>query len=469
MNIKANNMDKVKEKDEKNKNKDKDISNTLTDITESIIYVDNINNQEKQKENNSFSNFIRPLFLFFLKIKKLKEGIIENKFSQKNNLANLLNKLIIKHSNKETTSNIMNDIENKIKELIKEKNFPKEINFINIIDLVFDTLDEELNEDKNKKEEFNCEDYDQFLVYRKFKKFFEKESIIQNMFYIELETIRYYDCCKLQKYSFNMHKYIFCDILNKEKEINLYDIIFYSLNHEKTVSHFCQMCNIQNKNTKEKNIIFNYPEMLIIILKNNNNSIIKFESKIKLNEYEYNIHACITKLNEEEENYDLLFFNNSKWIIFKENYKHEEKIDEILYPEVLFCQRGKEIKNEIKEGKGGFISNNKDEIKNFYAKEKNKHFNKSIQHKEKNYNQNANDSIKKGSKSYNIIQNSSPIQNMKLMNNKNNQKNIPIGINNIFMSHNNMINNNLNKNMNNNNINNLIVNNNMNNFLFFYF
>ena len=55
------------------------------------------------------------------------------------------------------------------------------------------------------------------------------------------------------------------------------------------------------------------------------------------------------------------------------------------------------------------------------------------------------------------------------MNNKNNQKNIPIGINNIFMSHNNMINNNLNKNMNNNNINNLIVNNNMNNFLFFYF
>ena len=92
-----------------------------------------------------------------------------------------------------------------------------------------------------------------------------------------------------------MSKYIFCNILNKEKEINLYDIIFYSLNLEKTVSHFCRMCNIQNKNTKEKNIIFNYPEMLIIILKNNNNSIIKFESKIKLNEYEYNITICIIK------------------------------------------------------------------------------------------------------------------------------------------------------------------------------
>ena len=268
-----------------------------------------------------------------------------------------------------------------------------------------------------------------------------------------------------------MCKYLYCDIKNGYKEIPLNLIISNTLNKENNIRNFCQMCYLESNNVTEKHIIYKYPEILIIVLKNNHNSKIKFDSKIKLNEYEYNIVSCITKLNNKN-SYDMLFYDNLKWIIFKYNYQFiEEKKENILYPEVIFCIKNNKNKKYIHDNKNVIIDSS---IKNdnhiIINNNINKCNNKSIYMNddkitlEKNINE-KNLTVNIMKDDINNIESIESINNkinnqLKIINNKINNISNNNNIINYNLINNTNMNNNNNKNINNQNLFNLLVNNN---------
>ena len=198
--------------------------------------------KEKDKNIISISEYIKALFLSLLEIEELKNSFLNKNLSLPKNdsLSNLLYNLISYYNNKKQNQKnsllkIIDDIENKIKFL--NKDISTNINFKYIIDFVLTTLDNELNNYKNEMEEFDYEDFDQSLVYRKFQYFYKNNSIIQNLFYYHLEINTLYSCCGLNKYICKLCKYINLDIDSKEK-VSLNDLIHYWTNKQTTVENF---------------------------------------------------------------------------------------------------------------------------------------------------------------------------------------------------------------------------------------
>ena len=426
-------------------------------------------NKEKEKNTITISNYIKPLFFSLLKIKELKNFFINNhsSISQKNNLSNLFLKLI-SNNQKDILSKIIIYIENKIKEF--KKDISTNLNFKNIIDFVLTTLDNELNNYDKEREEFDYEDFDQDLVYRKFQSYYEQESIIQKLFYAHLQITSSYECCKLNKYICKLYKYIYLNIESKEK-VTLNSLIHYWENKETTIQKFCKMCFLKDQKTLEKKKLNKYPEILIIILNNPNNITINFEQKIKLNDYEYNIITGIIKTQKEnsENSFDIVFYNNSKLTIFQAGNNEIKELEEKkINPYALFCRKGNEIKKKVKDN----INKEKDMSGKKQKRNHNKENNmKNIGSQNKNNKMmNNNNEINKDTNIHpnnnfnNIAQN-----NMKNMEQNNN---IPNNMNNIFQNNNinnnfpNNINNNIQGNMNiqQNNINNIIQGNMNNNF-----
>jgi len=323
------------------------------------INISPVKNKQNEKINNnillsnneiliSISEYIKALFLSLLEIEELKNNFLNKNFalSKKDNLSNLLYKLISYYNNKKQIQkdnllNIINEIENKLK--VINKDISTNINFKYIIDFILTALDNELNNYENEKEEFDYEDFDPNLIYRKFQYFYKNNSIIQNLFYYHLEKMISYSCCRLNTYTCKLCKYIYLNIESKEK-VTLNEFIQNWTNKETTVEKYCQMCNLKNQKALLKNKLIKYPEILIIIINNKNNCEIKITQTIKLNDYEYNIITGIIKI-EKENSFDIMFNKNSKLTIIKEGKIKE--IDEKYNPYVFFCKKGKEIKKML--------------------------------------------------------------------------------------------------------------------------
>ena len=413
--------------------------------------------KEKDKNIISISEYIKALFLSLLEIEELKNSFLnKNLFLPKNDsLSNLLYNLISYYNNKKQNQKnsllkIIDDIEKKIKVL--NKDISTNINFKYIIDFVLTTLDNELNNYKNEMEEFDYEDFDQSLVYRKFQYFYKNNSIIQNLFYYHLEINTLYSCCGLNKYICKLCKYINLDIDSKEK-VSLNDLIHYWANKQTTVEKFCQMCNLKNQKTLVKNRLIKYPEILIIILNNKNNCKINITQTIKLNDYEYNIIVGIIK-TEKENSFDIIFYNNSKLTIIKEG-KIKEK-DKKYNPYVFFCKKGKEIKKNIEDNKNEerYMSDKKQEK---YKKKNGLKTNNNKPTNNNNTNNKAqNNNINNNIQNNNMMNNNPQINNMDNNIQNNNMMNNMAQINNM---NNNIQNNNMMNNMaqnSNNNFNNII-------------
>ena len=474
INISYNNNNRIiNDNNNYNQNLVNDNKNENENETNRIMNLNiKANNKEKNNNNiNSISGYIKPLFLCLLKIEDLTNYFTNNNspISQKNSLLYLINKLILQNNKQnDNLSNIINDIEKKIKEL--NKDITTKLDFKNLIDFILTTLDNELNNYDKEREEFDYEDFDQDLVYRKFQSYYEQESIIQKLFYAHLQITSSYECCKLNKYICKLCKYIYLNIESKEK-VTLNSLIYHWENRETTILKFCKMCFLKDKKTLEKKKLNKYPEILIIILNNPNNITINFEQTIKLNDYEYNIITGIIKTQKEnsENSFDIIFYNNSKLTIFQEGNNEIKELEEKkINPYALFCRKGNEIKKKVKDninkekdmsGKKQKRNHNKENnMKNIGSQNKNNKMmnNNNEINKDKNIHPNNNFN--------NIAQN-----NMKNMEQNNN---IPNNMNNIFQNNNinnnfpNNINNNIQGNMNiqQNNINNIIQGNMNNNF-----
>jgi hypothetical protein len=200
------------------------------------------------------------------------------------------------------------------------------------------------------------QDYDEKQAYKKFEEKYLKNNVFntKDKFFGIKEMIRYNGCCGLQRYSFELIKYIYIssDILQKNSNLN--ECI---KEWEKEVINeiiTCDMCLIEiDSSVKRK--IFENPGILIIILDDIDIEFnIKIENQIIINKCEYNLINCIVN-----QDYNNIIYKNQKWYILdkKLNYLKEfyGEIESLLkYTKVLFYEKvGKDVKNNNFENESG--------------------------------------------------------------------------------------------------------------------
>ena len=358
-----------------------------------------------------------------------------------------------------------NEIENKINEI--NKDILKDLNFEKLINFILNKLHEELNNKKNVNKESQKEpkeDCDKQLSYNNFSKYYfdQNDSIIQNLFFGVKEITIYYKCCGLRKYGYEIIKYISFDF-NNFNNINqvktLQNLIFEWENTSHSDTKFCNMCYTQSE-VLIQNILFNNPEILIIIInkeKNKNKNqegVLKTKineiEKIKTKNYEYNLICCILDNYNKNgnTNFNILYKSKNNWsIINKDNLSRENENDLVnipIFPLVLFYGRGNNI----------ISTNDKETIFENFKYERNNSFTES------NFFQNGESNLCESKQYLNISRLNNNInnniysnnnQNLKVnINNNDNNNNINDTDINIHTIHNNYIDN-INNNYSNNN------------------
>ena len=310
----------------------------------------NIIEENNQRKSNNLLLYIKPIALCFLEIDDLKNFFIgkNSGIPNNNNLASLLSKFINNLNNKNELhelQKISQEIENKIIEL--NKDIIQKLNFKNIIDLILNTIDKELNSDSNKNQIFDFQEYDKNLVYNKFKSFYYKnDSIISQLFYGNYCLTTTFYCCGLEKYQYQLLKYIYLDIQN-DSNANLNNFLYHWENKTSQVKKDCNMCFLENQNASDKKYINKYPEILIIILENRYNLKIKFNKMIKFKESEYDLISCIITSEKDI----IKFYNNSSFDELRDNEDNKQQIDKenetyISFPYVLFFKKNKKSKSK---------------------------------------------------------------------------------------------------------------------------
>jgi len=307
-----------------------DINNNNNDSKINNIDISDNNKNINQENNNKievkhaddpqilFHKYIEALFICIFKIENLRQN-----FPKKNNDINSITNIIYNFmKNKEINFYDINKIENKIKEFyidISELNFEKLFNFI------LDKLHEELNNKKVISIEMPKEDFDKKILYENFKKYYfeQNDSIILKTFFGVKEINIFYNCCQLIKNSFEICKYLSFENINQKKDIqSLID------EWENTIikgNKYCDMCLIDT-DIRIKNKIYNYPEILVIII-NNNKNIVKINIKIKLNKRnEYQLINFISGTNNENNHFNIIYKEQNDWRVYQNNSMNKNNI-----------------------------------------------------------------------------------------------------------------------------------------------
>ena len=314
-NIDENNLvDKSNNKNDSKQN-NKDISHNNKNSVE-----ENKNKIEAKQADPQllFHKYVEALFICIFKIENLRQN-----FPKKNNDMNSIAIIIYNFmKNKEINLNDIKKIENKIKELEKDIS---ELNFEKLLNFILDKLHEELNNKKIINKEKPKDDNDEKISYDNFKKFYfeQNDSIIQKTFFGVKETNILYNCCQLTKYSFEICKYLSFENANQKNDIQ--SLVDEWGNTPTQGNKYCDMCLIDT-DTRIQNKIYDYPEILIIII-NNNKNIVKIDIKIKLNtKYEYQLINFISDTKNENNDFNVIYKEENDWRIYQNNNMNNNNI-----------------------------------------------------------------------------------------------------------------------------------------------
>ena len=447
-----------------------------------------MNDKNENKNITEICPYIKALLLSFVKIEKLKQ------YFQNHDKKDGLTYLIYMFMN-DYEQNSLNDDEyiinigKKLKELDK-KNVLENINFKNVLESILDELHNEVNIKQIINIEYNNYDYDENMAYKNFQNnyFQQNESQIQKLFFGVKEIITYFGCCKLEKYSFEICKYIYLELDMIKNENDLQKLINQWENNSNHKKLFCTMCNNDSENILIRNELYNSPEILIIIINNEIKIEIVINKILKTKKYEYKLISYVSEISGLNDFHVIDNVNNKDELRSNRNIEEDKiKINKPLkeYPFIVFYEKENIINNEKKD----IYESLKEDI-NINGQ---KNFNDKINDKNLSLN-NINNIREDNTGNYiNIVMNNNINNNNynnimnndmnNIMNNNgmnkgmnniinniqyNNYNNFHVNNNNIYFSMNNL-NNNINNSMNkmNNNINNNInysINNNMNEF-----
>jgi ubiquitin C-terminal hydrolase len=236
-----------------------------------------------------------------------------------NSLANIIYNYM---KNKEINLDDIKKIESKIKELNKDIS---DLNFENLLNFILDKLHEELNNKKIISKENPKDDNDEKISYDNFKKYYfeQNDSLIQKTFFGVKEANILYNCCQLTKYSFEICKYLSFENASQKNDIQ--SLVDEWENTFIQGNKYCDMCLIDT-DTRIQYKIYNYPEILIIII-NNNKNIVKIDIKIKLNKkYEYQLINFISDTKNENNDFNVIYKEENDWRVYQNNNMNKNNI-----------------------------------------------------------------------------------------------------------------------------------------------
>jgi len=293
-----------------------------------IIDKGNLNNKTK---------YIIPLFLAFSKIEKLKK-ISDASFKEmkieENNVINIIRKFIMHYQKKDklNSNKIINEFEN----IYHEEN----TNFKNLIDFISNNSKQKFQIDKIQTKKISPNEIQKlfFMIY-------EKEETCFGCGFVNNPII----CNDMYLYS------------DKNQCKNLQSLINEWENGQKDV---CLKCS--NKSSSKIKIIY-WPEILIIIM-NDNNEIKEFD-ELRINKYqkEYKLICCIE--HTENNNFNVFYKEQNKLYMIKadDDYFTSEEVENkinslIKHPKVLFYEKTKFNTPNPNDLRNDIIPNNNNSI-----------------------------------------------------------------------------------------------------------
>ena len=451
----------------------------LSKINDLNNYFQNYNKNEKNL-SDLFSNYIKnsnenlSLVRQFnlTKEMKLKKSISEKKTK--------MNEIILEAEKK------LNQLQN---------NKLNSLNFKELIKLILTTLDNELNIKKNE-DKIKIETFDKTFGINKFNEMILKknDSIIYNLFFGTKKVICNYKECRVEKFIYKLFKFFYFKI-DKDSPNDIISLINLYENKKQNLKGNCNLCAKSDEEYIKSKNICEYPEILTIIIDNENNKKIDTKPSFTLKNYEFKLISCIIK-SKNFNDLNIIYKENSKYFVFdgNEDKDAKENINDLISnPCVLFYEKNNmnnfENKVIIEEkdeeiSQATFLNNQMGELDNiennnlintnvmiqkslnemqnnnvdtiiyqnpFYQKEDNQNFKFNNKNNENNFNNNTNNNINNVNVNYN-------------QNNNINNNGIQVQNSNMYKSYN--FGNNMNNINNMNNMNPLNIKNNMNRFNF---
>ena len=393
---------------------------------------------------------IRGLFYSLSNIKN-----INSYFKPLNNQANVLSYLFssyIKNNNQNLIqmNKIILETEEKLKELSNQN--LNTFNFKTLIKFVLNSLDNELNT-KRRDININIEGYDQSFAFNKFKDLVNKQndSIIYKLFYGTIKITCKYQTCQIENYSHKLFKYLHFKI-EKDSPTDINALIESYKSRDKKGKGDCENCAKKGEDYIKHKEILIYPEILIIIIDNENNINIDTKLTLKLKDEDFILLSCIAK-SENIDDYNIIYQANSKYFIYDGNEKKEvgqELSDYIKNPYVLFYKKQKkddpsciaekdeEYEEDIHDSVPTFLKNQMDENNENNIDNINNDNSITKMMIQKSFNENQMNNIKTSIHDTKIIQNgdnqnfnnNNMNSNENNMNNMNKSNNLPNNMNN---------------------------------------
>jgi len=315
-----------------------------------------------------------------------------------------------------------------------EKEFINSIktqNHENIINDIFDKLDSEINpNNKNIPINFQMNQPDQIKAENNFKSIHKNPSFIENLCFITFQKKIFCEKCKSTKYQYYYNNYFTIDLNEKENnnQKSLKDILL----GVKNTFEKCNDCNNDKCKTEIK--VDEFPPILIVIIKGNNNEKLTLKNNFIMyrDNYKsfYKLSCCV------EENTNNFFYSQKEnWLKFDININDEEKmaqksIEEVKPSILFFNSQFKEprLKNITQMNQ---INNNKIPIQNLNSNNNNL-FNNNMNmnhisnnnNNQINMNKNNNFNMNMNNNPFNMINKQfNPNSNQFFRNNNNNQIN----------------------------------------------
>ena len=321
----------------------------------------NNNSMSNIKNSNKIYFYIKSLIISFYLIEKVKI-VFSNDINQNKDISFLIS-IFMKNYSEKNYSNCDKLIYDLIKRINEEnQNILRNLNFEQIFNFILIKLHKELNKKQIIKKELPKDDYDENIAYNNFINNFSEQnnSEIQKIFFGLKEIIDIYKCCTLKKYSFEIYKYI---TFNIENINNLQNLISDLENKYIKKEKFCEMCYINSEIFSQQKL-YSSPNILVIIMNNKKKMTIEYNTIIHTKKYEYKLICCITE-SKTENNFNIIYNLKNTWYVIKNNENNGNEVGNkigslILYPCVLFFEKGNIIISNItKFEKSNIINNSK--------------------------------------------------------------------------------------------------------------
>ena len=226
---------------------------------------------------------------------------------------------------KEKNNNNLNSIIYKVKKTKNELNNEniKNINNEKLIylSLILEKLHKELNINQVPNLNYLKEDLNEDNCYNSFiENYKQNRSIIQNIFYGIKENIINCSICGPIKYSFDIYKLIYLELQKEQQSNNLQDYIIKWENNVIQTKNICPKCNkLTDISIISKTV--NLSDILIIAIINKDKIKIDLNKILITSNYDYKLLSFI---NENGNNFDIIYYLKEKFYIINNDNKLEE-------------------------------------------------------------------------------------------------------------------------------------------------